>query len=129
MSVPPPQSARWLPYARRDWSRALLLHREHDPDGAGIHLQQAIEKYLKGWLLDRGWSLRRTHEVDLLLDDATTYDSSLQPFRGICERLSGYYLVERYPSPSPGGPTEAQIAIDLVEARHLVLILFPSEAI
>ncbi len=43
-----------------------------------MHLQQAIEKYVKGWLLDRGWVLRRTHEVDRLLDDATGFDPSLQ---------------------------------------------------
>jgi HEPN domain-containing protein len=125
----PPQSAKWLPYARRDWSRALILQREHDPDGAGLHLQQAVEKYLKGWLLDRGWSLRRTHEVDLLLDDATRLDPSLLPIRTLCERLSAYYLVERYPSPSPGGPTDVQIATDLVEARQLVRRLFPGESI
>jgi HEPN domain-containing protein len=82
-----------------------------------MHLQQSVEKYFKGWLLDRGWALRRTHEVDRLLDDATNYDPSLQPFRALCERLSGYYLVERYPSPSPGGPDEAQITIDFAEAR------------
>jgi len=62
-----------------------------------MHLQQSVEKYLKGWLLDRGWKLRRTHEADSLLDDAVTYVTSLQPFRSLCERLSDYYLVERYP--------------------------------
>jgi HEPN domain-containing protein len=94
-----------------------------------MHLQQAIEKYLKGWLLDRGWALRRTHEVDRLLDDAAAFDPSLQPFRPLCERLSAYYLVERYPPTGLAGPSEAQITADLVEARQLVLILFPGEVI
>lgn len=127
MTAAPPPSARWLPYARRDWSRALLLQREHDPDGAGMLLQQSVEKYLKGWLLDRGWRLRKTHEVDRLLDDATAHDPALQSFRALGERLSSYYLLERYPTPSPSGPSEAQISSDLSEARQLVGLLFPSE--
>jgi HEPN domain-containing protein len=129
MTSPPPLSARWLPYARRDWSRALLLQREHDPDGAGMHLQQSVEKYLKEWLLDRGWRLRRTHEIDRLVDDATVYDPSLHSFRVLGARLSSYYLLERYPTPSPSGPSEAQITVDLTEARQLVGILFPGEQV
>ncbi len=94
-----------------------------------MHLQQAIEKYVKGWLLDRGWVLRRTHEVDRLLDDATGFDPSLQPFRSLCERLSAYYLVERYPPTGLGGPNAAQMIADIGEARRLVLQLFPGEAV
>jgi HEPN domain-containing protein len=127
MTLPPLPSARWLPYARRDWSRASLPQREHDPDGAGLHLQQSVEKYLKGWLLDRGWRLLRTHEVDRLIDDASMYDLSLQSFRILGARLSSYYLLERYPTPSPSGPSEAQITSDLVEARQLIGTLFPGE--
>ena len=126
MNVSPP-SDDWLPYARQDWSRTLLLLREHDPAGAGMHLQQVVEKYLKGWLLDRGWALRKTHEVDRLLSDAVAYDPSLQPFRALCQRLSNYYLVERYPPLSLQGPSEAQMTADLAEARQLVGILFPGE--
>ena len=129
MSASSAPSARWSPYARRDWKRALLLQREHDPDGAGMFLQQSVEKYLKGWLLDRGWKLRRTHEVDRLLDEALVYDPSLQVFRALCERLSSYYLLERYPVPSSGGPSEALITADLTEAQQLIGILFPCETL
>jgi HEPN domain-containing protein len=129
MSVPGVPSAQWLPYARRDWKRALLLQREHDPDGAGMHLQQSVETYLKGWLLDRGWRLIKTHEVDRLLDDTRAHDPSLHGFRSLCERLSGYYLLERYPVPSPGGPDEAQITADVAEARQLIVALFPGESL
>jgi len=129
VSTPTQPSADWLPYARLDWSRAAILLREHDPPGAGLHLQQTVEKYLKGWLLDRGWALRRTHEVESLIDDAITYDPSLQTFRGLCERLSNYYLVGRYPPAGLAGPTEAQMTTDIAEARQLILTLFPSEAI
>jgi HEPN domain-containing protein len=127
MTASPPPSADWLPYARQDWARVLLLLREHDPAGAGIHLQQSVEKYLKGWLLDQGWALRRTHEVHRLLDDASGYDGRLRISRPLCVRLSSYYLVERYPPMNLAGPGEAQIATDLAEARQLIQMLFPNE--
>jgi HEPN domain-containing protein len=129
VSVAPLPSDAWLPYARQDWSRTRLLLREHDPAGAGMHLQQAVEKYLKGWLLDRGWLLRKTHEADRLLDDATRFDPSLHKFHGLCERLSDYYLVDRYPPAGLQGPDEAQMIADIDEARQLVMILFPGESI
>lgn len=118
-----------MPYARRDWSRALLLLREHDPNGAGMFLQQAVEKYLKGWLLDRGWPLRKIHEVHRLLDDAVTYAPALRSHGRFGERLSGYYLFGRYPASGIIGPDEAQITADLAEARQLVQILFPDETL
>jgi HEPN domain-containing protein len=129
MSVNQPLSAEWLAHARRDWTRARLLLREHDPEGAGLHLQQAIEKYLKGWLLDRGWGLRKTHELDRLLDAAEQYDGTLQQYRSLCERVSGYYLVERYPGPAPTTLEPAQVGLDFAEARRLILTLFPGEAV
>jgi hypothetical protein len=55
--------------------------------------------------------------------------SPLGGFRTLCERLSGYYLLERYPVPSPGGPSEAQITADLAEARRLIRTLFPGETL
>jgi HEPN domain-containing protein len=125
----PSLSADWLPYARRDWARARLLFREHDPEGAALHLQQAVEKYLKGWLLDRGWPLRKTHELDRLLDAARQYDPSLQPFRPLCERVSGYYLIERYPTSTPSNLDLEQVRQDFDEARLLILVLFPNEAV
>jgi HEPN domain-containing protein len=123
----PPPSVEWLPYARKDWSRVLLLLREHDPDGAAFHLQQAVEKYLKGWLLDRGWTLRKLHQLQRLLDEASLLDPALSLFRPFCERVSGYYVVERYPAAGLSGPDEAQLRQDLSDARRLILKLFPDE--
>ena len=125
----PPASGEWRPYARKDWWRADLLLREHDPEGAGVFLQQAIEKYLKGWLLDRGWTLRKTHDLELLLDAAEQRDPSLGAFRALCRRVSGYYLLERYPAPGLGGPDESRVAADRDEVARLVAALFPDESL
>jgi len=41
-----------------------------DGELAGFCLQQAVEKFLKAFLLSKGWKLRRVHDLNTLLDDA-----------------------------------------------------------
>ncbi len=36
----------------------------------GFHAQQAVEKALKALLVDQGWELRRTHDLQFLLEQA-----------------------------------------------------------
>ncbi len=52
----------WLRIAEKDWQRAHQLLDEHDPELAGFCLQQAVEKYLKAFLLSKKWQLRRIHD-------------------------------------------------------------------
>lgn len=68
-----------------------------DAEEAGFWLQQAIEKYLKAYLLSRGWSLRRIHDLEILLNEATGYVPNFGRYRKACRKISGYYLAERYP--------------------------------
>jgi HEPN domain-containing protein len=100
-----------------------------DGAAAGLFLQQAIEKFLKGYLVERGWQLRRTHELDRLLDATITYEPVLARFRPLCERVSGYYLVEPYPGFGTEGPDTSQVESDQVETRDLIEALFPDETL
>ena len=68
-----------------------------DLEGAGFNIQQAIEKYLKGYLLSKGWKLRRIHNLETLLNDVIVYDSSFEEFRSGCLRITYYYIEDRYP--------------------------------
>lgn len=60
-------------------------------------MQQAAEKGLKAFILARGGDLRRTHDLDALLDVASSFDPELERHRGVCERVTLYYIQERYP--------------------------------
>lgn len=75
-----------------------IMLEDEDAGGAGYFLQQSLEKYLKAFLLQKGWSLKKIHTLYTLLDDAVKYNPELEVFRGLCERVSGYYFTERYPS-------------------------------
>jgi HEPN domain-containing protein len=122
-----PATESWRRLARRDWRRLHLLLDTGDTAGAGFFLQQALEKLLKGYLIERGWRLRKTHELDRLLDAAVAYGPQLIPYRALCERVSGYYLIERYPDADMTGSSPEQLRVDLEEAKQFVLALFPDE--
>ncbi|MFN0076448.1 MAG: HEPN domain-containing protein [Prosthecobacter sp.] len=38
-------------------------------------LQDAAERYLKGWLISQGWSLVRTHDLSRLIHEAELFDA------------------------------------------------------
>ena len=106
-------SGDWLAIAERDLSRVNRCLRDEDSEAAGFFLQQAIEKFLKAFLLSKGWKLRRIHDLEALLDDAAEHDADPETFRPLCQQVTGYYLVERYPLPGIPltGDTEVRAAL------------------
>ena len=110
----------WLAIAERDLRRASRGLDDDDPGIAGFFLQQALEKSLKAFLLHHGWSLRRIHDLKALLDEAVQYAPDLEDYRSFCERVSIYYLIERYPFIAGFGPGQTEIINGLRTARELV---------
>lgn len=90
-------SEDWFHIARKDFFRTKARLTEGDIGDAAFHLQQASEKALKGFLLAHEWELKRIHDLELLLDDAVDFEPLLESFRSLCQRINGYYLIERYP--------------------------------
>ena len=69
--MPPVESlypADWFRVGDRDLRRARYLLEGSDHEGAAFFVQQAVEKYVKGFLLARGWTLRRIHDIEVELD-------------------------------------------------------------
>ena len=94
-----PYAQGWLCVALDDFQAAeLILEHGVSPNIAGMHLQQAVEKYLKAYLLFRDWRLKRAHNLVELLDDAIPYDPSFEQYRPICETVTKYYVDDRYPN-------------------------------
>lgn len=119
--------ADWLRVARQDWRRVHVMLSDGDAEGAGFFLQQSLEKYLKAYLLQRGWKLKRIHTLQSLLDEAAVHDGALMRFRPLCERVSGFYTAERYPSLGETGLAVEDIRRELAEARACIMALFPNE--
>jgi HEPN domain-containing protein len=62
----------WFERAKRNFEVAKLVftHGEYYDEGVFL-LHQAVEKYLKGYLIFRGWELKKIHDIYLLLSEAT----------------------------------------------------------
>jgi HEPN domain-containing protein/predicted nucleotidyltransferase len=90
----------------RDWlspaldylqAAELTLERGLSANVAGALLQQAVEKCLKAYLLFRGWRLKRTHDLEELLEDAIVYAPDFEQYRAVCVEVTKYYVDDRYP--------------------------------
>jgi HEPN domain-containing protein len=118
---------QWVQIARKDWRRAERNLKHRDSEAAGFFLQQSLEKYFKAFLLKHSWKLRKIHELDALLDEAAKFQPDLESYRDLCERVSGYYMAERYPPLCDFELSVADVRRDLKEAREFVKLMFPGE--
>jgi HEPN domain-containing protein len=116
-SLHPPH---WFRIAEGDLQRARNLLALEDLIGAGFNIQQSMEKYLKGYLLSKGWALRRIHDLEALLDDAIAYEPSLEDFRAACQKSTEYYLEERYPGTPESELRREEMQESLASAEGLI---------
>jgi HEPN domain-containing protein len=115
------QAAEWFERGRHDIETAQLLYEEQGyTDSIAYHIQQALEKYLKGYLVLHGRKPPRIHELDALLYRIATFDDSFNDFLELCEKASRYYIEDRYP---PGPLVEYEyneMKNDLDQAMELI---------
>ena len=114
--------------ALEDLQVAEIMLGEGGPSSvAGMLLQQAVEKYLKAFLLLKGWRLKRTHDLVELLDDAAQYDPAFGTYRSVAATVTRYYVDDRYPDTRRNlSPGEVEVSLDAVRPMIAgVLEAFP----
>jgi HEPN domain-containing protein len=110
----------WFRLAARDFKRTEHLLNVDDPEGSGYHLQQAVEKYLKGFLLSKGWKLKRIHDLEVLLNDALKFEKAFEKYRSLCQKITGYYIIDRYPLPAALMLTKEEVQESVAEAEQFI---------
>lgn len=60
-------------------------------------LQEAVERYLKGYLIAQGWELKKIHNLFTLLDEAVIFESKFEAFDDLCENLTTQFWAQHYP--------------------------------
>lgn len=60
-------------------------------------LQEAVERYLKGYLVSRGWTLERTHDLRKLIEEACRYDTTFKKFADLADSLTEQFWAQHYP--------------------------------
>lgn len=89
----------WIHKARNDLGMAkLALDNEAEyTDAICFHCQQAVEKYLKAYLIDQDISFKRTHSLSYLLDLMHDIENVSESLYQQAEILESYAVEIRYP--------------------------------
>jgi HEPN domain-containing protein len=113
-------SIDWFRIGDEDLKASEILLREDSLKISAFHLQQAIEKYLKGYLLSQGWKLIRTHDLEQLLDYVGKYTSDFESFRKSCSVVTEYYIDEPYPIFQENDLTYTEIESRISKIKELI---------
>ena len=117
---------QWIEKADED---LLVVHQLMDADSTargaiGFHCQQAVEKYLKAFLIFHGIEPERTHNLEFLLERCSTVDpgfSEIDPLN-----LTDYRVEARYPGdflePDIGELKELMLVVDHIRDKVTYLI-------
>lgn len=111
---------QWLHYAEGDLSVAEHEMQRPSPVYHTVCFlcQSAAEKFLKGFLLSRGWSLERTHDLVELLGWCADYDTELAGMIAEGALLNEYIVAGRYPgdiATEQIGAAEAREALEAAQ--------------
>ena len=100
---------KWLTKARRDLLSAKRLAGDKEPylDTAIYHCQQTVEKSVKGWLVYNDQPFEKTHDVRLLVTQASEVEPKFADWFEVAEQVSPYATAYRYPG-EVLEPTEAE---------------------
>jgi len=89
----------WIAKAEKD-----LLSAKHElsfPDAVTetvcFHCQQAVEKYVKAYLVFLGVSFTKTHEIGELITICENKDSEISVLKEEADKLTDYAIEVRYP--------------------------------
>jgi len=107
----------WLEVADRDLDSALLLNeavRRHF-EVICYHCAQAVEKYLKGYLIFNDIVPKKTHDLVLLNDFCVEIDNEFQNIYDECRFISRFGTDIRYPNKYEVTENHVKFAIAAVE--------------
>ncbi|MFQ5863314.1 MAG: HEPN domain-containing protein [Candidatus Brocadiales bacterium] len=114
------QAGAWFERGAHDIETAQLLHdRQGYTDIIAFHIHQAVEKYLKGYLVFNDKKPHDTHELKLLIKEAAKLDQGLSEYVEFCDRVTRYYVQECYPTGPLIEYSYQELAKDLEEAWNL----------
>jgi HEPN domain-containing protein len=94
-----PITREWLYKAEEDRNAARRLSDLRPPFHSIVcfHCQQAVEKFLKGLLQERGQRVPKIHDLKEILDRLLPYYPTLKPLRRSVKPLTDFAVEFRYP--------------------------------
>lgn len=98
----------WLAKADEDYLFTEKHLRDEDSFFAPLcfHCQQAVEKYLKAYIVANGLLFQKIHDLNELCAVCQEKEAAFEDIRDECALLSRYYTDTRYPAVWPIGYTK-----------------------
>jgi HEPN domain-containing protein len=88
----------WFYFAMDRLKVADLVWKTEGLTPSGIELlQEAVERFLKGYLVANGWKLVKTHDLATLLRNAQRYDAKFSSFKRLATDLTEDFFAQHYP--------------------------------
>lgn len=98
MITDPNNSSHWLLLARDRLEKTDALFFRFGSSWSGVELlQEAAERYLKGYLVHHGWQLMKTHDLSLLIAQACQFDPQFANFAETSRILTEQFWEQHYP--------------------------------
>jgi HEPN domain-containing protein len=116
--------ADWFALGDQDLRAAEILLAGYGPPAiVSFHLQQSLEKHLKGYLISQGWPLRRIHDLEVLILEAISRDSDFSEFLAPCQHITEYYIESRYPMGVATPLDRPTLDSDLATVQTLIALI------
>jgi HEPN domain-containing protein len=88
----------WIVKGQNDLKSAEILYNEDGPtDAICFHCHQAVEKYLKAYLVARRFRFEKIHSLWTLTKLSAKGDEEFLNFEEEIKILDAYYIESRYP--------------------------------
>jgi HEPN domain-containing protein len=110
----------WRRYANRDLEAAVHMANNMRPTPDEIicfHCQQAVEKYLKGFLVLNGIEdPPHIHDIDTLRKECEKFEANFTAITLLCADLTRYGSQPRYPASIQIAPDDMRRALSYAQA-------------
>jgi HEPN domain-containing protein len=90
--------ADWFILAQERIDAADTLWKNDGLTMTGIEcLQEGVERFLKGYLIAKGWRLVKTHDLERLVREAIAFDHGFNRFEQFAIELTNDFFAQHYP--------------------------------
>jgi HEPN domain-containing protein len=90
--------ADWFAFADERLTAADVVWKAEGLTATGIELlHEAVERYLKGFLVASGWRLVKTHDLERLVADALPYEAKFAKYVSLAQKLTNDFFAQHYP--------------------------------
>ncbi|MBM3854869.1 MAG: HEPN domain-containing protein [Verrucomicrobia bacterium] len=88
----------WIYLAQERLRAADALFATEGVTLSGVELlHESVERYLKAFLISRGWKLRKVHDLAFLLDECISREPQFGGFQDLAETLTEQFWAQHYP--------------------------------